>query len=71
VKNARTVSLAIVAPFTEQDIILFHIASMITYKILIATRDDFGETISANIKSEAKKFAEQCLLTVNYSGLKP
>ncbi len=57
---------SIVAPFSEQDRTLFHIARVITYNILIATRDDFGETISANIKSDAEKFDEQCLLTLNY-----
>ncbi len=52
-------------PFSEQDLTLFHIAHVITDNILIATRDDFGETISTNLKSEAEKFAEQCLLKLN------
>ncbi|MCE8428695.1 MAG: hypothetical protein J5U19_09930 [Candidatus Methanoperedens sp.] len=57
---------SIVDPFYEQDLTLFHIARVITDNILIATRDDFGETRSANIKYDVEKFAEECLLKLNY-----
>lgn len=56
---------SIVAQFSEQDLTLFHIAHLITYNILISTRNDFGENDSANRKSDAEKFAEQCLLKLN------
>lgn len=57
---------SIVAPFSEEDLTLFHIACVITDYILMAIRHDFGETRSANIKSNAEKVAEQYLLKQNY-----
>jgi hypothetical protein len=57
---------SIVAPFSEQDLTLFKIAKAVTDHILVATRNDFGETISSNIKSKAEKFAEECLLNLNF-----
>lgn len=51
-----------VAPFSEQDIDLFYKARAITDKIFMATRNDLRETVSAELKSDAKKIAEKCLL---------
>ncbi len=57
---------SIVAPFSMQDLTLFHNARVITERILMATRNDFGEIRSAKIKYGAEKFAEECLLTLKY-----
>ncbi len=60
------------ALFSEQDLILFHEASLVTYKILEAINYERGkdippvlESISNNLKNEAEEHAKQCLLKLN------
>ncbi len=53
-------------PISEQDRTLFYIANVVTSKIYNATMFDLEERISTNLKSEAEKCAEQCLLKMNY-----
>jgi hypothetical protein len=56
-----------VAPFSEQDLILFHDAKVIIYNIYRATIDLFGkEESSINLKNRAEECAKQCLLKLNY-----
>lgn len=60
---------SIVSRFSEKDYILFHKASLVTYKILEAIQIERGEDISTshksrstNLKNEAEELAKQCLL---------
>ncbi|MFZ3169653.1 MAG: hypothetical protein WA130_18720 [Candidatus Methanoperedens sp.] len=60
---------SIVSPFSEQDLILFHNASLVTHGILQAILIERGEdistslkSISTNLKNEAEELAKQCLL---------
>ncbi|MBU4220687.1 MAG: hypothetical protein KKA10_03545 [Euryarchaeota archaeon] len=55
------------AQFSEQDLTLFYIASVVTYQIWSATMLEWGEDISVFLKSNAEKVAEQCLLKINGS----
>src|SRR4030065_1297476 len=50
------------AQFSEQDRILFHLANVVTNQIYFVTMNGLGENISNNLKSNAEKFSEQCLL---------
>jgi len=63
---------SIVAPFSEQDLNLFHKASLVTSQILQAIQIERGEdisislkSISTNLKKEAEEHAKQCLLELN------
>jgi hypothetical protein len=51
----------IVAELSEEDYALFSISSWITSQLLSALRIDWGKDISANIRSNAEKVAEQWL----------
>ncbi|KPQ41161.1 MAG: hypothetical protein MPEBLZ_04292 [Candidatus Methanoperedens nitroreducens] len=60
---------SIVSPFSEQDLILFHNASLVTHGILQAIQIERGEdistslkSISTNLKNGAEELAKQCLL---------
>jgi cell fate (sporulation/competence/biofilm development) regulator YlbF (YheA/YmcA/DUF963 family) len=55
----------IIAKFSEQDYTLFYIASAISSQIWSAIMIDWGEDISANLKSNAEKIAEQWLSRIN------
>jgi hypothetical protein len=55
----------IIAELSEQDYTLFYIASAISSQIWSATMIDWGEDISANLKSNAEKVAKQWLSRIN------
>lgn len=55
----------IIAELSEQDYTLFYVASAISSQIWSATMIDWEEDISANLKSNAEKVAEQWLSRIN------
>ena len=53
------------AHFSEQDLNLFYIASVVTSQIWIATMSEMREDISTTLKSNAEKVAKQNLSKIN------